>query len=95
MAAWYATSDQNPPQVFTPSRLLLRLLDSGERCDYAVAFALGAWPVLLASLIAADQTIGDYVGYWESHVLPWPVGLPSHETTDTPIGTPSSNRGTG
>ena len=32
---------------FTPSRLMLRALDRKRYLDYGLAFAVGAWPILL------------------------------------------------
>lgn len=64
-------------QAFMPSRLLVRLLDTDRHLDYALAFALGAWPVLLAYLIDAHRTIGDHVGYWDSHSWTLAILLPA------------------
>ena len=55
------------------SRFLVRLLDRHRHYDYLVALAIGAWPALLAWLIGAHRTIGDYVGYWDGHT--WLLAL--------------------
>ena len=51
---------------FTPSRLMLRALDRKRYLDYGLAFAVGAWPILLAWLSGAHRTVGGYAGYWDS-----------------------------
>ncbi|MDJ0738339.1 MAG: toll/interleukin-1 receptor domain-containing protein [Gammaproteobacteria bacterium] len=49
------------------SRFLIRLLDRDRHADLLLALAVGTWPVLFAWLIGAHRTIGDHVGYWDSH----------------------------
>ena len=59
-------SDSAQAAAFTPSRFIIRVLDPSKTIDYGVAFALGAWPILLAYLIGAHWTIDKHVGYWNS-----------------------------
>ncbi len=59
-------SDNAHDGVFSPSRFIIRLLDRSKYLDYGVAFAVGAWPILLAYLIGAHCTDGAHVGYWDS-----------------------------
>ena len=47
------------------SRFLIRLLDPSRKVDYVIAFAIGAWPILLARLLGAHDTVNGYVGYWD------------------------------
>ncbi|MGB5744682.1 MAG: hypothetical protein WBM65_19900, partial [Sedimenticolaceae bacterium] len=56
-----------------PSRFLIRLLDLDRQGDVLIALAIGSWPVLFAWLIGAHRTIGDHVGYWDSHA--WVLAL--------------------
>lgn len=64
------TNDQASESGFTPCRFTLRMLDGRRRIDYLLAFAVGAWPVLLAYLIGAHRTVADvrcdFLGYWDS-----------------------------
>lgn len=69
--------DSTRSNDFAPNRLLVRLLDSSRRGDYLIAFAIGAWPVLLAYLIGAHRTIGKYIGYWDSHAWLLAIALPA------------------
>ncbi len=59
--------DRTYDSAFAPSWLVARALDQSKHVDYGLAFAVGAWPFLLAYLIGAHRTIGDYVGYWDGH----------------------------
>lgn len=61
-----STRDRAIDDGFTPSALILRVLDRGRRVDYALAFALGAWPAALAYLAGAHRTRNGYAGYWDS-----------------------------
>jgi hypothetical protein len=60
------TSDQPHDGAFRPSRFIIRLLDRSEHVLYGAAFAVGAWPILLAYLIGAHCTDGAHIGYWDS-----------------------------
>jgi len=40
--------DRANDTAFTPSRFIIRALDGSRHIDYGLAFAVGAWPVLLA-----------------------------------------------
>jgi TIR domain len=57
--------------AFKPSRFIMRALDRRKYTDYGMAFAVGAWPILLAYLIGAHWTIGEHVGYWEIRNANW------------------------
>ena len=58
--------DRAHDAAFASSRVIILLLDRSRKVDYGVAFALGAWPVLLAYLVGAHRTIGQRLGYWDS-----------------------------
>lgn len=53
-------------ETFGPSRFLLRALDRNRHVDYVLAFAIGAWPILLSYLLGAHRTIAGHEGYWDS-----------------------------
>jgi TIR domain len=58
--------NSDPARAAPPSRFIIRALDRNKTVDYGFAFAVGAWPMLLAWLIGAHWTIHEYVGYWNS-----------------------------
>ncbi len=70
-------SDRPQDRAVAPSWVVVRMLDTNKHLDYAVLFAAGAWPILLAKLVGAHRTIDGYVGYWDSHWWSLAIVLPS------------------